>query len=112
MVGLVGLFLTAAISAPLVFAPSGNANCTPLQSSRGVCAYSNRNNVALRGSATADVSGSIGRSVSVSRRESKRTSTKHTSCGVVCEYLKTHPDDPSLHLALRQTPGSAVVTPL
>ena len=43
---------------------------------------------------------------------SSRASVKHASCDVLCEYLKTHPDDPSLHRDLRATPIGAVVNPV
>lgn len=45
----------------------------------------------------------------VGDREDTELPTNRSSCDVLCRYLKTHPDDPSLHRALRPTPIGAVV---
>jgi hypothetical protein len=109
MVRLLDLLLTVSTVASVLMMPTtSSASCTPLQSSRGICSYSSGDSVGLIARSGSVKWGSRDRSAVVVRHNPD-SGGGASHCDIVCVYLQTHPDDPSLHLALRGTPDGAVV---
>lgn len=105
------VLLTATLVAGLTLVPVAAARaCDSADLRLGTCAAANTSGpgvdvTEVRTSETA--SDSRAPRLTIAHRLLSGGARSH--CDTLCTYLKTHPDDPSLHLAMRPTPGSAVI---
>src|SRR3954452_17917279 len=112
MVRIAHLLATVAVVLQSVVIVAASDSCGASDARFAFCSPAGRSNggVDVRARQVARTSAVWGNPAPRGHRAGGSRATSGVHCDTLCKYLKTHPDDPSLHRALRATPGSAVVT--